>query len=327
MTHLRIRVPLAFAICLGAPSASADELSLLLGSTRSSEHGYHARAWALDYQHNLSPHLALGISHVNEGHATNSHRDGAAVQLRARATVFDPRLTLVAGIGPFQYFNTQRESRDSPDEVHHGWGVIYSLAATWELGRSWFLHTRVQHIEAHKGFDATSILVGGGYRFGDVASGSGAGSISAEAGTPRHEIGVFAGRVIANTFESQTAPAQAIEYRGRLAEPLEWSVTALNEGDTGPVRRYGIASQLWVTQTLGSERFRLGAGVGPYALLRVRKNEPQTDATEDRLAGIASLTMAYDVTPAWRVRFIFNRVFAEHSRDTDVILLGVGHRY
>jgi len=118
MTCLRIRIPLALAICLGATAASADELSLLLGSTHSSEHGFHTGAWALDYQHNLSPHVALGISHVNEGHATNSHRDGAAVQLRARATVFDPRLTLVAGVGPAYLASGWRRHVRVPEEGH-----------------------------------------------------------------------------------------------------------------------------------------------------------------------------------------------------------------
>jgi hypothetical protein len=130
-----------------------------------------------------------------------------------------------------------------------------------------------------------------------------------------------------STFDSQRAAAQAIQFRRRLVDALDWTVTALNEGDTGLVRRYGIAAQLWVMHAVGDGRFSVGAGVGPYALLGLRRGEPQQDPDRDRLAGIASITAAYELAPSWRVRVLFSRVFAEHSRDTDVLMLGLGYRY
>jgi hypothetical protein len=328
MTRVQIGWLIAAAGCLSALTVSADELGVLVGSAHSIENGQHTGAYQLDYQRNLGAHLAVAGSHVNEGHATNDHRDGAALQLRAHTSVLDPRLTLTAGVGPFYYFNTTRRDRGSSDAVDHGWGVIFSLSATWNLGRSWYLQARVQHIDAYKAFDTTSVLVGGGYRFGGSPTESQSdfrpGPGPAGAG---HEVSAYAGRVVANTFESQHAPAQAVEYRGRLAAPLEWTVTALNEGDTGPVRRYGIAAQLWGVTTIGGDRFSIGAGVGPYLLVGLHRNEPEQDHDRDRLAGIATLAMAYAVAPAWRIRLIFNRVFAEHSRDTDVLLVGIGYRY
>ena len=320
----------AIAWCC-ASVAGAEELGLLGGTARS-DHGRHSGAWALDFQHNLGAHLAIGGGVVNDGHAANDHRDAAAIQVRARATVFHPRLTLTAGVGPLYYFDTTRADRDAPDHVDHGWGLIYSLSATWELGSSWYVQARMQRVDAHDAFRTTSVLFGGGYRFGPVApgTGSGAGSLAWAADPPGSSIGVYAGRVIANTFSSESAPAQAVEYRRKVRGPVEWTVSALNEGDTGPVRRYGIATQAWAMTDVGNERFRVGAGVGPYFLLGLRRHDQDgsRDANDkDRLAGVASLTAAYAVSPAWDVRLLLNRVFAERSRDTDVVMLGVGYRY
>jgi hypothetical protein len=324
---LTLTIPFVFALVLTAAAdcARGQELGVLGGAEHSNETGHHSRAWAVDYQENFGRHLGLGVAYVNDGHASNDHRDGAAVQLRARATALDPRLTLVAGIGPIYLFNTTRAAHGS-DTVDHGWGMVYSLAATWELGRSWYVQARVQHIDARSGFDTTGVLFGAGRRFGPSADGSGAGSLVPTDSEPRHEIGIMAGRTVANTFHSETAGAQAIEYRGRLIAPFEWTVTALNESDTGPVRRNGVAAQFWAAHSL-TGRFRVAAGAGPYAITGLHHGPAQTDTADDRFAGIASATAAYDVANAWRLRFVWNRVFAQHSRDTDVFLLGVGYRY
>ena len=42
-----------------------------------------------------------------------------------------------------------------------------------------------------------------------------------------------------------------------------------------------------------------------------------------RLAGLLSASLAYDITPSVRARFFFHRVFARHSRDADVLLWGI----
>jgi len=313
----------AAALVLALPCA-ARELSLLGGAAHSNRTGNHSGAWAIDYQENFGDRWAIGGGYVNEGHAANDHRDGLGLQVRARANIVDPRLTLSAGVGPFYYFNTTRAGAGATDRIDHGWGVIYSLGASWELGRAWYLHARVQHIDARSGFDTTGVLIGAGYRFG--SGDSFAGSLAPGDDLPRHELSVLAGTTIANTFRSETAFAQAIEYRGRLRAPLEWTLTAINEGDTGPVRRNGLAAQLWGVHAL-NERLGVGAGVGPYVVLGLHRDEPQHDEAEDRLAGIASLMLAYRIAPAWRAKLMINRVFAQHSRDTDVLLLGVARRF
>ena len=47
----------------------------------------------------------------------------------------------------------------------------------------------------------------------------------------------------------------------------------------------------------------LSVGAGPYALLGMGRNEARQDKDSDRLAGIATLTMAYAIGPALRVRW------------------------
>jgi len=304
----------------------AEELGLLGGAVHSNETGRHTAAWTLDYQENFGRYWAVGGGYVNEGHAANDHRDGLGLQVRVRAAVADPRLTLTAGVGPFYYFNTTRSRPDAPDTIDHGWGVIYSLAGTWELGNAWYLQARLQHIDARNGFDTTGFYLGGGYRFGERKDGSGAGPISAGGDDPRQELGAYGGMTIANTFRSEKAFAQAIEYRRRLRAPFEWTAMFLNEGETGPVRRNGVVAQLWAAHAL-NQRVEVAAGLGPYAILSLERDEPQDEPAEDRLGGVASLSIAYRFAPSWRARFTVNRVFAQHSRDTDVILLGLAHRF
>ena len=236
---------------------------------------------------------------------------------------------LVAGVGPYTYFNTTRAGPSADDEVDHGWGILYSLGATWELGSSWYLQGRLQRIEAHNGHDSNTVLIGAGYRFGPPISGPDSAAPTVAASVPgerNHELGIFAGRVIANTFQSETASAKAIDYRRRVSDTFERTLTLLDENDTGPVRRYGIAGQFWVVRELGSERLTVAGGVGPYLLFKVR-GETDSDSKNERLAGLVSLSLAYDVLPSLRARFVFNRVFARHSRDTDVIMLGAAYRY
>jgi hypothetical protein len=315
---------LAAAAALLVGDVAAQEVAALGGVVSARDLDNRTYGWALDYQHNFGGYIALGAGWVNEGHAENHHRDGALMQLRLRASVLDPRLTVTAGIGPLYYFNTTRIHADAPDSVDHGWGVIYSLAATWELGRSWFAQARVQHTDTGT-FDTTALFVGGGYRFG--AADSAAGSIEASGGAPLNELVVFAGRTIANTFESEAATAWAIEYRRRIVAPLEWTITGLYEGDTGPVRRGGVASQLWGSLSFADDRGTIAVGLGPYIIIDASSRDASSNMRKDDLAGIGSISLAYRPTPAWSARFTWSRVFAEKSRDTDVLLLGIGYRF
>jgi hypothetical protein len=321
----RMRQSLLSIILLSAAvqGLHAQELSLLDGGIKISETSERSFALALDYQHRLGNHAALGVSYLNEGHPDNHHRDGVSTQLWARTSALTPALTLATGIGPYYYFDTT--SVDATNHINrHGWGTLYSLAATWQTQTPWFVQLRANRIHARNSFGTTSLLLGVGYRLDAQASDKPATGASAYGA----ELTLYAGQTIANNFNSERSKATSIEYRHALSPRIDWTVAWLNEGDPHQERRDGLATQLWMVRPFFNERMRLGVGLGPYfTITNSDKGSSSTEGERRRLAGLLSLTTGYRLSPAWRLRLSFNRVITDHDRDTDVILLGAGYSF
>lgn len=315
-----------FAILLlgsAAQGLHAQELSLLGGGTEVRETSERSFALALDYQHRLGNHAALGISYLNEGHPDNHHRDGIGGQFWLRTPALTPALSVAAGIGPYYYFDTT--SPDTSSHVNrHGWGTIYSLAATWQTPTPWFVQLRANRIQTRNSFDTSSVLLGIGYRL-DAAP-----AAQIETSAPPHgaEVTLSAGQTIANDFNSERSTATSIEYRRALTPRIDWTISWLDEGDPHQERRDGLATQLWMVRPFFDERLTLGFGVGPYFTISDRDQGSGAAGRERRrLAGLVSLTAGYRLTPAWRLRLSLNRVITSHDRDTDVLLLGAGYSF
>ncbi len=88
-----------------------------------------------------------------------------------------------------------------------------------------------------------------------------------------------------------------------------------------------MVAQFWVGRALLDERVTAAIGIGPYAVLDIKRNPLLVEASRERLAGVFSLTTAYAPVPQWAVRFTWSRVFAEKSHDSDVLLLGAAYRF
>jgi hypothetical protein len=300
----------------------AQELFGLGGALTSS--GERTYSWEIDYHQSLGEFFAVSGGWINEGHLPDHHRDGGTVQIWARTTALDRRLTLAAGIGPYFYFDTIPAANASGSQDDHGVGFVASLAATWQFNGPWSVHMRANYIDTPHSIDTTSLLLGVGYRLD--GSGSAAQDALAVQAFER-EVSVTLGSTYVNTFGSEDAFAAQIEYRQRFGPYFAWSAAILNEGDASTQRRSGVVGQLWLGRTLFDQRVTAEVGIGPYLAFDIESNALDVDDSRERLTGIFSLSMSYAPVPRWPVRFTWSRVFAEKSHDTDVFLLGVGYRF
>ncbi len=127
------------------------------------------------------------------------------------------------------------------------------------------------------------------------------------------------------SFDSERATSLSIEYRRRLAQNLDWSLSWFYEGDNRLIRRHGLASQVWAVKDFTDERLTLGFGVGAYcAVDRQAGHTPDGDRI---ISAIGTLTGSYRFDPQWSARISWNRIVTDYNRDTDVILGGIGYRF
>jgi hypothetical protein len=297
-------------------NARAQEVSALGGVRQNSETHADTYMWQLEYMQGLGDHFAWSFSYLNEGHVPNHHRDGPASQVWAHTEVLQQRLSLAAGIGVYRYFDTTAPP-DEPYADDHGWGAIYSLAATWHIQGPWLIQLRGNWVHTEHDVDNLSVLLGIGYQL----DASPAVKEQTEEST-NNEITLFLGETTASDFNSDKSIASGLEYRRKLASFLEWTVSALYEGDDGVQDRFGLMTQLWAVRSFLNERLTLGIGGGPYFV--VDRYHPGDDET---VVAIFGMTASYRFSPHWTVRISWNRVVTNYDSDADIILAGIGYLF
>ncbi|MGA7777215.1 MAG: hypothetical protein WCA85_05830 [Paraburkholderia sp.] len=137
----------------------------------------------------------------------------------------------------------------------------------------------------------------------------------------------MAGATILNSLDSQTAAAEAIEYRRGLTNYLDATLGYLHEGNGLSAQRDGATAQLWLTRAFFDDRLALGIGVGAYAAIHHDESGDNEGGGDGILAGLVSISASYRLAQHWLARVTWNRVMTRDSRDTDVILGGVGYRF
>jgi hypothetical protein len=307
-------------------SAGAQEIGLYAGPLASG--GQHTYSWSLNYIEGLGPYFAGSISWLNEGHIPDHHRDGPTVQLWARLPLDDKHFELAAGVGPYYYFDTEAASQNLGYSNTHGWGAVYSLRATYYSTHRLTANVQLNRVQVSRGPWTTAVMVGIGYQL-DAPNGSGARdwALPRTHNVTNNEITLMAGETILNSPSSQTSWAEAIEYRRGLTKFLDATVGYLHEGNGISARRDGLTSQLWLTRAFLDDRLTLGAGAGLYAAIHHGKDGDARETGDGILSGLVSLSASYRLTQHWSARVTWNRVVTRYSRDTDVLLGGVGYRF
>lgn len=304
---------------LAVAPAAANDLWGLFGGMRSEDPETHSYAWALSYDHAISERFYASFSWVNEGHVPVHHRDGHALQLWARADAWHPRLTLAAGIGPYRYFDTTTGTNGETHANEHGWGTIYSLAATWQSAGPWLYQLRINRIDTEGSIDTTSMMAGIGYRLQPWPGGAGSGAGTA---AKRNQVTLFLGQTIVNSLQSESAEAVGIEWRRSFGPVLRGSLAWIDEGDARLIRRNGTVAQLWLEPSFFGNRFTVGVGGGAYLGI-----DEYHEGPEHLLSGIVTVTTSYYIGADWIARFSWNRIVTDYHRDTDIFLLGVGYQF
>ena len=310
-------------VVLACP-AMAQEVYVNAGVTRDTKTGTAATQWSVTYRQGLGEYAAFSFSYINEGHQPNHYRDGLAAQIWGHTSILDPRLSLALGVGPFAYADTKVAPVRDVYEDAHGFGIISSATATW-LGLSPLLfQVRFNYIETQHSFDTFSGTFGIGYLLGAPPR---PGSPPKPAQSERmtgNEITLFLGQTVLNSAKSEKDTAMSVEYRRGLLRYVDWTIAWLNEGDTRPIGRWGVTTQLWAVRAFFDDHLALGIGAGPYF---ARDKYSGDEGQRTTVAGDLSFMAAYRFHPRFAVRASFSRIITDYSRDTDVFLGGLVYRF
>ena len=313
-------------IAVGSNPACAQEFALFGGPLKSGSD--HAAAWAMQYSEGFGEYFAGSIAWLNEGHIPGHHRDGQVLEAWARLPLAQRRLVRSLGAGPYRYFDTEAAKQGLGYSNTHGWGGVYSARATWYTSHRWTANLQLDRVQVDHGPSTTALMVGVGYQLdAPDTPGQRDWALPRAHNVTNNEITLMAGETILNSFDSPTSAAESIEYRRGLWHFVDATVGYLHEGNGISARRDGATAQLWLTRAFFDDRLTLGFGAGVYAAIHHGKNPDQRDTGDGILSGLVSVSASYRIARHWAVRATWNRVVTRYSRDTDVILGGIGYRF
>jgi hypothetical protein len=294
---------------------------VLAGGQRTPEIDESSYAYSIVYQHNTAEHALLSFTWLNEGHVPEHHRDGFGLQGWLRWLNATRTFDAAVGVGPYRYYDTTLHPTATTYINEHGFGVLYSAAIHWYAFSPFVLQARYNRVETSNSISTDTLLLGIGYQF---ESGDRPGPVQPRSygfnSPERNELTLMLGSTTVNDFSSPTGTAGVLEYRRILTPYIEATATAIDEGEAGHVKRRGLAAQLWAGRPFLDERAMISLGIGPY----VAWDENDDDA---RTLGLLTMSINYDFSRRWHGRASWYRTVTTNSRDTDVIVLGVGRLF
>ena len=321
---------LSAAVLLGAGlHLGAQELTVLGGVLPKTDSQKSSYTWQVDYRQDFYRNLAGSIAYINEGHLPAHHRDGTAWELWGRLPFDGDRFSVSLGLGAYYYFDTQPLPGGDTADVH-GTALITSLALNGYLSNRWFYRFNYNRISPTGQIKVNTLMAGAGFWFGrdkKPTPGKLGDAPDEKAYVSERELTIYGGHSVVNTFLSPKARAYAGEYRQGVISHLDWTASAIYEGDPQIVRRSGVATQLWAVNTFFDDRITVGAGLGPYVYLDHKHPASPGSRTPAAVAPLASLTLSTKISDHWIVRLIFDRVASNYNRDSDIFLAGLGYRW
>lgn len=315
---MRSTIFAAFALSAAA-MVHAQDVTVQAGKLRVNDTGENTFSGALAYTHPLSEYMAVSVGYINEGHPENHHRDGFASQFWLRTPVNRYGLSFGAGAGKYYTFDTTY--LDNGEYTNdHNWASIYSLQATYQYpGSRWYNQVQLNRIAPRGSKDTTTaIMVGVGYRFDGVRG----DKLHLDGPSTDEALTVMAGLGISNSTHSENSATTAIEYRRALGSYIDWTVTAINEGNSRTTRRNGVATQVWMIRSL-NPKVEMGVGIGPYFTAKV----PDGPGARTHKAGLVSVGGRYHLAKRIVAEASFNRVVTDYHRDADMLLMGLGYSF
>jgi hypothetical protein len=326
--RIRTIAGLAFLLGLfGSSPAEAQELSLMGGISRAQAPSESSYAWGLTYLQALDQYDALSYSWINEGHFTDHHRDGFALQYWRRLWFFDHHLALAAGIGGYTYFDTTASTEGRRYSDVHGTALIYSLSATYYTNSPWFYQLHVNRTYSWgSSINTTTALLGVGYQLDALPASHTSFDGSKPGPGAGDQLTLYYGRTEVNSLNSPGAWAKSAEYRHGFGSYIDATLTWLDEGQTVLTRRNGAAAQVWLGRSFYGNTLRLAVGAGPYVAIDSYHVHGVAE-NGDKVSALITMSASYQMTRHWLVRASWNRVLTGYNRDSDIYLGGIGYRF
>lgn len=316
--HRTLITALALA---AAGAASAQEVTAYGGALRVKEADQLTFSAGASYAHPAGEHFAFSASYLNEGHPLAHHRDGLAGQVWVRSGDNTPGWSVGAGAGQYYYFDTSdlhsRNGRRYTND--HGWAAIYSVQATYHYADSrWYSQLQINRIRPDSKDATTALLLGVGYQFHGVRG----DKLHLDHAGADASLSVMAGQGIRNSLRSESSAIAALEYRRAVGRYVDWTVTALDEGNAPQSKRNGVATQLWLIRSL-NRQVELGAGAGWYFNAKV----PDGPQARSHKAGLVSVAARYHLGRRLVGVLNWGRVITDYHRDADLLLIGLGYNF
>lgn len=308
---------------LVATQAAGQEFHFNWGKVQNKQTEDRSTMWSLAYMHSIGEHAMFSLTYLNEGHLPQNRRDGWSIQVWARKNIINRKLALSAGIGPYFYSNTTTARRGYYYDAH-GWGGLFSMAATWYTDSRFLFQIRGNWVQAVHSINTLSLVGGIGYQL-DSPPAPGPERVMSlrNRSVTGNQLAFQGGLSVLNGVNSLHAGAEALKYRKGLTRHLDWSVSLRNEGPRRDLHRVGVASQLWAVHAFFDDCLALGFGLGPFlAYDKYRGADGSTTVN-----ALVSLTAAYYFSPHWLARISWDRVITNYSNDADVFLVGMGYRF
>jgi hypothetical protein len=310
-------------VLIAAPCLlSAQEVVVRFGDTRETgTKGSQTYSYGFSYFQGFGENLAWSVGYLNEGHVPNHKRDGLDFQGWARVNLFNRRLSLGIGAGPYVYWDTVLGSSRPVYSDQHGVGAIFSVAANWYFVDRFFIQGKVNYVATPHDIDTFSATIGLGYQLDKpTRPGPLTGPSPAPVQDLKNEVTFFAGRTVTNAGKDDATGAESLQYRRNLAPHFDWTIGWLNEHH--PVSRTGPITQIWAGRTFLNDRFGLEIGLGPYLGYDYHGSYNTT-----KVDWVASLSGSIRFTEHWLLRGTWDRVTTNNDRDTDIFLVGLGYRF
>jgi opacity protein-like surface antigen len=236
--------------------------------------------------------------------------------------VFDRRVSLAAGAGPYLYYDTVSSSTNPDPSNGHGVGVVTSLTATLYTESRFLVQARADWVWTPQNANAYVATLGVGYQLEKPTSAGPLTGYSRQSDqaplTTKNEITLLAGGSILNS-SGMNALAASLEYRRSLTRYLDWTIGWLNEGAS--VSRTGPISQIWAGRSFFDNQLALGLGAGPYLAYDTH------DRNVTNVNWLVGATVSYRFLPEWAIRVTYNRVTTNSNHDTDIVVAGLGYRF
>jgi hypothetical protein len=216
--------------------ASAQEFSLLAGPLFSDSANTYS--WSASYREGLGRFAAWSFSWINEGHIPEHHRDGQTIQAWGRLPIWNDRLELSAGTGPYRYFDTTAAGSGGDYSNTHGWGVLWSMRAAYYFDRRWIAQAQLNHIQVFGGPDTTALLLGIGYQLEAKGEpGPRERAVPRTSKVTNNEVTIMLGKTTLNSGNSESANAGSLEYRRGLWRYVDVTASYIHEGGQIQSRR------------------------------------------------------------------------------------------